>query len=61
MTEIEKYYDHNPRHFKFERRCDDFEPDANEGDRCVFGTAVAIAGGLVCWLLIAHVVSRVFA
>lgn len=53
-TNIGKFYNHDPRHYRFERRCDGFEPDANDGDRFVFGAAVAIATGLVFWMIVAH-------
>lgn len=55
---IGKLYDHDPRHFRFERKCDGLEPDGNDGDRFVFGAAVAIATGLVFWMIIAHVAAR---
>lgn len=45
---IGKLYNHDPKHFRFERRCDDFEPDANDGDKFVIGVSVAIAFFFFC-------------
>lgn len=57
--QIGKLYDHNPRHFKFERTCEDFEPDANEGDWVVGGISCAILGGAAFWALVWWVYSVV--
>lgn len=61
MTEIGKFYNHDPKHYRFERTCENFdaEPDANVGDWVVWGVACGILGGAALWGLACLILSVV--